>query len=296
MTKIEEDRFIYFHFAELIAQRRDAWLNRVSSSQQQKEAATSKQGAQAEEQPTPCSPKPVDDQDDRTPAVSPVYKSFTENLRIASKPDPSDDVTDQTRDDVTDQTRDDVTDQTPPSGREPSDLSNLKIEDDGRGDGPLPKSTQRTVQPSVKMEAEVHRVDETGDCKMNGPGSHRQTASAQTAPPKPQPMPEKTTDQQKLKAFLEKAFNCTLTVMDEVSRMRFSGGKMRVPPGQFPTSLEDLGGRMEVLVHQAFDKQINKVRCSIFKETFDLEFASFRGWELSVYFADSTGCEVGVLQ
>ena len=283
---------VSFVFPELIAQKREAWLNRVSGKQQQKEAATSKNGAQAKEQPPspPTSPSPLaslkaaenqhdkapspctsplppsslkaaENQGDKTPlTVSPVSQNLAEKLTVSPKPSPGDGLTDQT----------------PPTDRPLNDLSNLKTAECGHVQPP-PKSSQRTAppstgtaqpstgtaqpstktaQPSTKTDA---TVDESGDGEKNGTAPHSQTALAQTAPPKPQPLPKKSADQQKLKTFLEKAFNCTLTLTGEISRMRFSGGKMRVPPDQFPTSLEDLEEKMKVLVRQAFDKQINKV-------------------------------------
>jgi hypothetical protein len=79
---------------------------------------------------------------------------------------------------------------------------------------------------------------------------------------------EKTSDPEKVKAFLEKAFSCTITLTDDIQRMRFSGGRMRVPPQDFPSTLDGLEDKMRALVHSAFDKQVNKVHVMNITKTF----------------------------
>ena len=284
---------------ELIMQRREAWLNRLSSTQQQKEASTHKNGTQAKELPLspPASPSPpppstpAENHQDRAPPAEgfdeksmsegfdekSVSEGFDEKLTVLPKPSPTDDVADWTTAD----------------GRQLSDFSSLQTAEGSCDEistrstkscdeiptrstescDEIPTGSAKTaVQLPVKTDTKVEGVDETGDGKKNGPSPSSKTSLAQTASAKPRPAPEKTADQQKLQAFLEKVFNCTLTLTDEVPRMRFSGGKMRVPHHQFPTSLEDLEEKMKVLVRQAFDKQINKV-CSFRKHyEFGLSF------------------------
>lgn len=74
---------------------------------------------------------------------------------------------------------------------------------------------------------------------------------------------EKTADPKKLKDFLEKVFSCTITLMDDLPRMRFSGGNMRIPKSAFPSTLEGLEEKVKSLARSAFDKQVNKVKVSI---------------------------------
>ena len=284
---------------ELIMQRREAWLNRLSSTQQQKEASTHKNGTQAKEQPLspPASPSlpppstPAENHEDRAPPAEgfdekSVSEGFDEKLTVSPKPSPTDDVADWTTAD----------------GRQLSDFSSLKTAEGScdeistrstkscdeiqtrstKSCDEIPTGSAKTaVQPHVKTDTKVEGMDETGDGKKNGPLSSSKTSLAQTASAKPQPVPEKTADQQKLQAFLEKVFNCTLTLTDDVPRMRFSGGKMRVPHHQFPTSLEDLEEKMKVLVRQAFDKQINKV--CIFRKHYEFGLSFKVGNSLHIH-------------
>ncbi|KAL8576659.1 hypothetical protein ACOMHN_025134 [Nucella lapillus] len=217
---------------EKMQQQKEAWLNRMASGQQKKEAENN--------QRSQTSP-PVSSENKKKVSVSPITKKLAAKLTISPKPSSGN----RNNSDVNFSL-----------DKRLNEMSNTDSKNQNSGE-PSPK-VARTGQPSTATPKAVTSPSGSEDGNTNRPWPR------ETSAPKSMPhLATRTTDIEKLKGFLEKAFSCVLTLTDDVPRMRFSGGRMRIPREQFPTSLDDVESKMKVLVHQAFDKQVNKVKFSV---------------------------------
>ncbi|XP_076441977.1 uncharacterized protein LOC143280995 isoform X2 [Babylonia areolata] len=236
---------------EQIIQKREAWLNRLANNQRKKDPEDDQNSPNAKQPPSSSSPaacyspKPAEKVKDCA-AVSPMSKKLAADLTISSKADA---------------TGDKSGGPSTQSDKSLNDLSSPKSVPHDSGE-PSPKLSNSSVQPSSKASEKADTPEELGQGSGNRPVSQSSASVLASEAPLPPP-PEKTTDVEKLKGFLEKVFSCSLTLTDDVPKMRFCGGRMRIPPRDFPTSLVDVEGKMKVLVHQAFDKQVNKVKFSV---------------------------------
>ncbi|XP_070185437.1 uncharacterized protein [Littorina saxatilis] len=273
-------------------QKREAWLNRVSAGQQQKASDSAGVNCNQTTKQQFSSSHTMTSQSSFKPAAnhraSPVSANSTETGNRTISPESNslcDDAKDsshsskrlhalndvsstETIDSEDDEPHPKISKQTSRLVAETTPTLKTVVDSSGDRKQAKPSSPTGLPQPLISGNAKNNGPSSSpsqllADGKKHGPSSSTPTKTSPPQVPKPKPPPEKTSELNKVKVFLEKVFDCSVMVTDEVSRMRFSRGEMRIPPAVFPTSAEDLEPKMKVLVQQAFHKRIDKVKLAI---------------------------------